>query len=89
MDGWMCVYMFVKQRTPSTPTTHSTHPHRTQNQIQTQPPRNHYLKHSKTGAYYLEVSGPESGKALLSAALADDQRFAFTQAFQALGSFGM
>ena len=42
-----------------------------------------------TGAYYLEASGPESGKALLSAAVADDQRFAFSQAFQALEAFGM
>ncbi len=44
---------------------------------------------SKSGAYYIEASAPQNkaGGGLLSAALPDDSRFAFTQAFSVLGAF--
>jgi len=44
---------------------------------------------SKPGAYYIEASAPQNkaGGGLLSAALPDDSRFAFTQAFSVLGAF--
>lgn len=91
----------VANRWPDTATQTHTFTNRPN---QTYPPpipidQPHHLTHhlpTKTnptkqyiGAYYLEASGPESGKALLSAAVADDQRFAFSQAFQALGTFGL
>jgi hypothetical protein len=51
---------------------------------------NPHNPHKTTGAYYLEASAPQAGNkapALLTAALADDSRFAFTQAFSVLGAF--